>query len=83
MAGSSDFEGDILNLDVDRCRLGSLEVPQWFLNLVSPVVISQLRDDRLLKPFLDAAKAVAMTVVDLLADPATLAKVKEEFQQGK
>ena len=58
MAGRSEIDREILNLDVDRCRLGSLEVPQWFLNLVSPVVISQLRDDRLLKPFLDAAEAV-------------------------
>lgn len=32
---------------------------------------------------LDAAKAMAMTVVDLLAEPETLAKVKEEFKQGK
>ena len=39
--------------------------------------------ERGMKGLLDAAKAVAMTVVDLLADPATLAKVKEEFQQGK
>jgi len=60
MAGRSEIEREILNLDIDRCRLGSLEVPQWFLNLVSPVVISQLRHDRLLKPFLDAARAVAI-----------------------
>jgi len=58
MAGSSEIEREILNLDVEKCRLGSLEVPQWFLNLISPVVTLQLRGDRLLKPFLDAAKAV-------------------------
>ena len=60
MAGRSEIEREILNLDVDRCRLGSLEVPHWFLNLVSPVVTSQLRHDRFLKPFLDAARAVAI-----------------------
>ena len=60
MAGRSEIERETLNLDVDRCRLGSLEVPHWFLNLVSPAITSQLRGDRLLKPFLDAAEAVAI-----------------------
>ena len=32
---------------------------------------------------LDAAKALAMTVIDLLANPAITSKVKEEFQQQK
>jgi len=32
---------------------------------------------------LDAAKAIAMTVVDLLASPETVTRVKEEFKQGK
>lgn len=36
-----------------------------------------------MRGMLDAAKAMAMTVVDLLAEPGTLAKVAEEFKQGK
>jgi hypothetical protein len=32
---------------------------------------------------LDAAKALAMTVVDLVADPDMLASVREEFEQSK
>ena len=32
---------------------------------------------------LDAAKALAMTVVDLVANPGAVAGVKEEFRQGK
>lgn len=32
---------------------------------------------------LDAARALAMTVVDLLANPETMAKVKQEFEQGQ
>ncbi len=32
---------------------------------------------------LDAAKAMAMTVVDLIANPEAVSKVKEEFRQGK
>jgi len=33
--------------------------------------------------FLDAAKALAMTVVDLLASPETVSRVKKEFKRGK
>jgi len=32
---------------------------------------------------LDGAKAMAMTVVDLLADPEIVGKIKTEFQQGR
>ncbi len=39
--------------------------------------------DRGMLGMLDAAKALALTVVDLLADRETLAKVKKEFAQGK
>jgi hypothetical protein len=35
-----------------------------------------------LEGMLDAAKAMAMTAVDMLADPGTLARVKDEFQRG-
>jgi hypothetical protein len=31
---------------------------------------------------IDAAKALAMTVVDLLADPEIVARVKKEFAQN-
>ena len=36
-----------------------------------------------IKGMLDATKALAMTVVDLVANPEILTKVKEEFRQGK
>jgi len=35
-----------------------------------------------IKGMLDAAKALAMTVVDLTARPETVAKVREEFEQA-
>ena len=35
------------------------------------------------KYFLDAAKALAMTVVDLLASPETVIRIKKEFKRGK
>jgi amidohydrolase len=36
-----------------------------------------------IKGMLDAARALAMTVIDLLAGPDTMTKVREEFKQGK
>ena len=36
-----------------------------------------------IKGMLDAAKALAMIVVDLVTNPEIVAKIKEEFQQGK
>ncbi len=36
-----------------------------------------------IKGMLDAAKALAMTVVDLVASAETIVKIKEEFEQGK
>ena len=44
---------------------------------------SAAASDRGMKGMLDAAKAMAMTVVDLLADSKIMAQVKEEFAQGK
>jgi len=35
------------------------------------------------RAILDAAKALAMTVADLVANPEIVAKVKEEFKQGE
>ncbi len=39
--------------------------------------------ERGISSMLDAAKALAMTVVDLLSSPETLTKAKKEFGQGK
>jgi amidohydrolase len=36
-----------------------------------------------MRGMLDAAKAMAMTAVDLLADPAIMNKVREDFKRGK
>lgn len=38
--------------------------------------------ERGISGMLDAAKALAMTVVDLVSSPETLSKVKKEFEQG-
>jgi metal-dependent amidase/aminoacylase/carboxypeptidase family protein len=39
--------------------------------------------DDALRRMLDAAKAMAMTAVDLLSSPETLEKVRKEFLKGK
>ncbi len=49
----------------------------------SPGFASAAASDSGIKGMLDAAKALAMTVVDLLASPETLARVREEFGQGQ
>ena len=36
-----------------------------------------------IKGMLDAAKALAMIVVDLVTSPGRVAKIKEEFKRGK
>ena len=60
IAGDSPIEEGILSLNVDRCRLGSVEAPRWLLNLLSPVVTSLLSHDRCSKPFLDATRRVTI-----------------------
>ena len=49
----------------------------------SPEFASAAASQAGIKGLLDAAKALAMTVVDLLASPETMTKVKEEFRQEK
>jgi amidohydrolase len=49
----------------------------------SPEFASAAASERGVKGMLDAAKALAMTVVDLLVSPETLAMVREEFERGK
>jgi len=49
----------------------------------SPEFALAAASDRGIEGMLDAAKALAMTVVDLVANPETLARVREEFEKGK
>ncbi|MFH1882705.1 MAG: hypothetical protein ABIL62_08350 [Planctomycetota bacterium] len=58
VTGGSGIEEDITSLNVDRCRIGSLETPRWLLNLLSPAVKSLLSNDRRSKPFLDAIRGL-------------------------
>jgi len=49
----------------------------------SPEFASAAASDRGIKGMLDAAKALAMTVVDMVANSETLSNIKEEFEQAK
>ena len=51
--------------------------------LHSPEFARAAASERGLKGMADAAKALAMIIVDLLGNPDTISKVKEEFKQVK
>jgi len=53
------------------------------ISIHSPQFASAAASEAGIKGMLDAAKSLAMTVVDLLANAETVTKVKEEFNQGK
>ncbi|MCL5279571.1 MAG: hypothetical protein M1376_06660 [Planctomycetes bacterium] len=54
LAGAAGIEKESLRLHVNRCRLGSLELPRWLLGPLGSMVTSFLHEDRRCQPFLDA-----------------------------
>jgi hypothetical protein len=60
VAGDVGIKGRNLYLHVNRCRLGSLNIPRWVVNPFCPVITSLLNHDRRAQPFLDAIRAVAI-----------------------
>jgi hypothetical protein len=60
IAGRTEIKDKNLTLNMEQFRLGSVKVPHWFLRIISPVVTSMLKHNRLSKPFFDATKAVAI-----------------------
>ncbi len=59
-AGSTRIRNGVLRLRVDRCRIGSVELPHWLLHSLDPLVTSLLNHDRQVKPFLNATKEMAI-----------------------
>ncbi len=53
------------------------------VSIHSPEFAAAAVSDTAIQGLVDAAKALAMTVVDLVASPEIVAKIKEEFQQQK
>lgn len=60
VTGGAGIEDGILSLRVDRCRVGSVEVPRWLLHSLCPLVTSLLSHDRRSKPILDATKGMTI-----------------------
>jgi uracil phosphoribosyltransferase len=49
----------------------------------SPQFVTAAASETAIRGLIDGAKALAMTVVDLIANAKTADKIKMEFQQGK
>jgi hypothetical protein len=60
ITGGTGIDEGILVLEMDRCRLGTLEMPGWLLKSLSPVATSLLRHDRRSKLFLDAIRRMTI-----------------------
>jgi hypothetical protein len=60
LAGGAGVEKGSLRLHVNRCRLGSLELPRWLLDSLGPVLTSFLHQDRRCRPFLDAIRGMTI-----------------------
>jgi hypothetical protein len=60
VAAVPELQKGVLNLHIQRFKLGVMEAPRWLCKLVSPVVTSLLRYDRRSKPLLDAIQAVTI-----------------------
>jgi len=60
----------------------SVAIAKKEIAIHSPQFVSAAASKAGIKGLLDAAKALAMTVVDLTASPKTVAKAKKEFEQG-
>jgi uncharacterized protein YfiM (DUF2279 family) len=60
LAADAGIENGSLNLQVVRCRLGSLDLPHWSLHVLGSLITSFLYDDPRPKPFLEATRAMAI-----------------------
>ena len=58
--GNSEIEDGLVSLNVYRCRLGSMKIPRWFLDILSSTVTSLLNHNRFSRPFTDAIRAVSI-----------------------
>ncbi len=60
MTGGAGITDGSLRLEVDRCQVGSLEVPRWVLRPALFMVRSLVRHDRRSKLFLEATRRMAV-----------------------
>ncbi len=60
MAGDVAIKDGSLNLRIDRCRLGRVEIPAWLIAPWCSDFASLLGHDRRVQPFLDAIQAITI-----------------------
>jgi len=78
--GSTDM-GNVSQIVPSIHPFVAIAQPEVLLH--SPEFAAAAVSDAGMQGMLDAAKAMAMTIVDLLASPETVARIKEEFKQNK
>jgi amidohydrolase len=78
--GSTDM-GNVSQLVPSIHPFVAIASPETLIH--SPEFAAAAASDKATQGLLDAAKALAMTVVDLVASPELVSKVREEFEQGK
>lgn len=82
VAGDASMVEGALSLHMNRCRLGSLEIPRWLLKLLSPVATSVLRYNRLSGPFADALQEVAVETGAIQATYGPVHLPSHGFREG-
>jgi len=66
-AGTTRIDEGIMRLNLYRCRLGSVQVPRWVLDLLCPVAASLAEHDRLSRPFVEAIESMAIETDSIVA----------------
>ena len=78
--GSTDM-GNVSQLVPSIHPIVAIASPEILLH--SPEFAVAAASDNATRGLLDAAKAMAMTIVDLVANPELVSRVREEFEQGE
>jgi hypothetical protein len=59
-SGGATITNGTLRVHMDRCRIGSLEVPSWVLHSAGPFLAARLNRHPRTRPFLNAARKVVI-----------------------
>lgn len=61
LTSQARVDRDFLNVTLTSCRIGSVTLPIWLLEGVSPMITSLLNHSRLPRPFVDALRDLSLT----------------------
>jgi len=79
--GSPEIRQGDIRLNVDRCRIGSVPVPHWLLDMFSPVISSLLSHDPRSRPFIEATREL-MIGPDLVEVTYSRLRLPSEFREA-